>query len=222
MLLMKILIIEPCGFMRLGMLSVLADHKDINVTGVENIEEGLIQAEKIKPNIILVNMTSHCHCTETDSVVSNFLRLRVTSKIYCYLDANYPDHDEPIMIAENFLILRKHQVNTILNKIISHTLSKTPATLCTQPFSIFSDQEVLVIGDWMAEMPNYRIARKLNISDRTVYVHKRHITQKIKVRNRLEFCFVYNLIKYFHWPMNPLALRPLSRKIKADIMTLMR
>lgn len=52
----------------------------------------------------------------------------------------------------------------------------------------------------MAEMPNYRIAKKLQISSHTVYVHKRHITEKINARNRLEFYSLYNVLRYFYRP----------------------
>jgi len=52
----------------------------------------------------------------------------------------------------------------------------------------------------MAEMPNYRIARKLQISSHTVYVHRRHITEKINTRNRLEFYSLYNVLLYFYPP----------------------
>ncbi|EIC83630.1 LuxR family transcriptional regulator [Serratia sp. M24T3] len=219
---MKILIVEPCGYMRLGMLSVLTKNRQIEVVDVDSLEKALVEATNLKPDIILANMTSHCHSTQTSCNINNFLKLRTTSRIYCYLDANYPESDEPITIAENFLILKKQMVNSILHRLNDLASTRAPLKICTQPYSIYSDQEILVMNDWMAEVPNYRIAKKLNISDRTVYVHKRHITQKIKVRNRLEFCFIYNLIKYFYWPINPLAQKPMSRQTKADIFSLTR
>lgn len=219
---MKILIVEPCGFMRLGMHSVLIKGPGISVLDVDSVEKALIEAPDFKPDIILANMTSHCHCTHNCDELDSFLKLRIDSKMYCYLDANYPDNDDPITIAENFLIFRKQKVIDILHRLIALAYTRAPLQICTQPYSIYSDQEILVMNDWMAEVPNYRIAKKLNISDRTVYVHKRHITQKIKVRNRLEFCFIYNLIKYFYWPINPVAQRPMSRQTKADIISLTR
>jgi hypothetical protein len=36
-----------------------------------------------------------------------------------------------------------------------------------------------------------------------VYVHKRHITEKINVRNRLEFYSLYNILRYFYPPEPP-------------------
>ncbi|MEG3135450.1 LuxR C-terminal-related transcriptional regulator [Rouxiella sp. T17] len=219
---MKILIVEPCGFMRLGMISMLIDTPKIDVLDVINLQQALINVPLYKPDIILINMTQHCHCAHINPDINAFLKFRRTSKIYCYLDANYPDNDEPIMVAENFLMLRKQRVEAVFEEIIAQVTFCRTLQVCTQPFSIYSDQELLVLNDWMAEVPNYRIARKLNISNRTVYVHKRHITQKIKVRNRLEFCFIYNIIKYFYWPINPSAQRPLSRQTKEDILALIR
>jgi len=219
---MKILVVEPCSFMRLGMLEILNEHKAIDLLDVECLADALIKAPLFKPDIIFANMTSHCHSTQFDSNINEFLKFRKNSKVYCYLDANYPDNQEPIMVAENFFITNKQKVIDVLNHVSRLVDASTSFRLCTQPYSIFSDQEMLVMNDWMAEMPNYRIARKLNISDRTVYVHKRHITQKIKVRNRLEFCFVYNLIKYLYWPLNPQAQRPMSRQTKSDLLSLTR
>ncbi len=219
---MKILIVEPCSFMRLGMLLTLTKSHYIEVIDVNCLEQALVEAPEFKPDIILANMTCHCHCGQINSNINNFLKLRSCSKVYGYLDANYPDSDEPITLAENFLITKKHRVKSLLLRLIAMASSGESLQICTQPYSIYSDQEILVMNDWMAETPNYRIAKKLNISDRTVYVHKRHITQKIKVRNRLEFCFIYNLIKYFYWPINPSAQRPLSRQTKADIISLTR
>ncbi|NMP26986.1 response regulator transcription factor [Rahnella sp. SAP-1] len=219
---MKILIVEPCGFMRLGMFSLLIDHPQIDVMDVEDLAQSIDLASDFNPDIIFVNMTSHCHYTDVDPVINSFLNLRHTSTIYCYLDTSYPESDEPVMVADNFFIFKKQNISSILQQAIDLSGTPLPVKYSPVPFSLFSDQEILVMNYWMAEMPNYRIARKLNISDRTVYVHKRHITQKIKVRNRLEFCFIYNLIKYFYWPINPLAIRPLSRQTKSDILTLIR
>lgn len=214
---MKILIVEPCAFMRLGMLAVLTNSRGISVRDVNTLQEALVQAPLFKPDIILANMTQHCCFTGNNPDINKFLKLRKNCKIYCYLEANYPECDEPITVAENTLIIRKQRIKALLQRLTLMSYVRKPLKICTQPYSIYSDQEILVMIDWMAETPNYRIARKLNISDRTVYVHKRHITQKIKVRNRLEFCFVYNLIKYFYWPINPVAQRPMSRQTKSDI-----
>lgn len=219
---MKILIVEPCAFMRLGMLAVLKESDDISVLDVDSLQQALVEAPFFEPDIILANMTHPCHCTGNNPDIDKFLKLRIYSRIYCYIDATYPESDEPITVAENILITKKQRVKTILQRLLVINNSQEALKICTQPYSIFSDQEILVMADWMGEIPNYRIAKKLNISDRTVYVHKRHITQKIKVRNRLEFCFIYNLIKYLYWPMNPLAQRPMSRQTKAILYSQLR
>lgn len=219
---MKVLIVEPCRFMRLGMLAALNKSDGLSVQDVDSLQQALVVVPIFKPDIILANMTQHCHCSLINPDVDNFLKLRISSKIYCYLDASYPESEEPIMIAENTLITRKQSVKSILQRLVALNDSRAPLPICTQPHSIYSDQEILVMADWMAEIPNYRIAKKLNISNRTVYVHKRHITKKIKVRNRLEFCFIYNLIKYFYWPINPLAQRPMSRQTKSIIYSQFR
>ncbi|MFS1563847.1 MAG: LuxR C-terminal-related transcriptional regulator [Candidatus Arsenophonus phytopathogenicus] len=50
----------------------------------------------------------------------------------------------------------------------------------------------------MNAVPNHVIARKIGISNSTVYSHKRHITEKIFVNNRIELFFVYNIFKYIY------------------------
>lgn len=219
---MKILIIEPCIFMRLGMRTLLDENADAEILDVKNLTEGVLYGGEFQPNIIFVNITNQCCSNHINSQMIHLLQWRKNCRIYCYFDAQYPESEMPIMIVENTFIVNKHKIDSILSPLRGAIPDSMPYRICTQPYSIFSDQEVLVMNDWMAEIPNYKIARKLNISDRTVYVHKRHITKKIKVKNRLEFCFIYKLIKYLYWPINHEAQRPLSRQTKSDLITLLR
>lgn len=43
-----------------------------------------------------------------------------------------------------------------------------------------------------------------------MYVHKRHITEKINARNRLEFYSLYNVLRYFYPPSAPTNSTPLA------------
>ncbi|CAM3600834.1 LuxR C-terminal-related transcriptional regulator [Rahnella victoriana] len=214
---MKLCIIEPCGFTRLGMFSYLVENDSIDLIDTVNISQSLNIIPEFQPDIILVNMTTHCHNAELSEELKAFFEFRHNARIYCYIDANYPDCDTPISVTREVFILNKQSLTALLQEIALDPESFTPINNFSIPKTVFSDQEILVMCYWMSEMPNYRIARKLNISSRTVYVHKRHLAQKIKVRNRLEFCFIYNLIKYMFWPIDDISATPISRQIKDDL-----
>lgn len=217
---MKLSIIEPCGFTRLGIFSYLVENNNLDIIDTVNISQALKILPEFQPDIILVNMTSYCHNAELSEELKAFFEFRHTARIYCYIDANYPDSDAPILITREVSILNKQSLTVLLQQIAAEPESFLPANSFGMPRTLFSDQEILVMSYWMSEMPNYRIARKLNISSRTVYVHKRHLAQKIKVRNRLEFCFIYNLIKYLFWPIDDISVTPISRQIKDDLQTM--
>ncbi|WP_244370331.1 LuxR C-terminal-related transcriptional regulator [Rahnella sp. ChDrAdgB13] len=215
---MKLSIIEPCGFTRLGIFSYLVENNNLDIIDTVNISQALNSLTEFQPDVILVNMTQHCHNAELSLELKAFFEFRHTARIYCYIDANYPDSDAPIAITREVFVLNKQSLTQLLQDIAADPESFMPENNFGIPRTLFSDQEILVMGYWMSEMPNYRIARKLNISSRTVYVHKRHLAQKIKVRNRLEFCFIYNLIKYLFWPIDDISATPISRQIKDDLL----
>ncbi|MBU9832657.1 response regulator transcription factor [Rahnella sp. FC061912-K] len=215
---MKLSVIEPCGFTRLGVFSYLIENNDLYIIDSVNISQALKSFNEFQPDLILVNMTQYCHSAELSEELKAFFEFRHGARIYCYIDANYPECDDPIPITRDVFILNKQSLTTLLKQIASDPDAYVQANNVGLPRMLFSDQEILVMNYWMSEMPNYRIARKLNISSRTVYVHKRHLAQKIKVRNRLEFCFIYNLIKYLFWPIDDISASPISRQIKDDLL----
>ncbi len=215
---MKLSVIEPCGFTRLGVFSYLIENNDLYIIDSVNISQALKSFNEFQPDLILVNMTQYCHSAELSEELKAFFEFRHGARIYCYIDANYPECDDPIPITRDVFILNKQSLTTLLKQIASDPDAYVQGNNVGLPRMLFSDQEILVMNYWMSEMPNYRIARKLNISSRTVYVHKRHLAQKIKVRNRLEFCFIYNLIKYLFWPIDDISASPISRQIKDDLL----
>ncbi|UOU77762.1 LuxR C-terminal-related transcriptional regulator [Edwardsiella anguillarum] len=40
--------------------------------------------------------------------------------------------------------------------------------------------------------------RRLRLSPRTVYAYKRRLVEKMRVRNRIELCYLYNLIRHIY------------------------
>jgi DNA-binding NarL/FixJ family response regulator len=217
---MNLLVIESCGFTRLGIYSLLMKNESIHITDCESISQAMQEILDIQPDIILLNTTQYCYHSEFSCELREFIERVKNIKMYCYGDAQYPVAETPISVTRDIYILNKQLLTHLLKNIVLHPdLYLSTKTPCISR-SIFSDQEILVMNYWMSEMTNYRIARKLEISSRTVYVHKRHLAQKIKVRNRLEFCFIYNFIRYLFWPIDPISRAPLSRQAKEEILTL--
>ncbi|MGV8925144.1 MAG: response regulator transcription factor [Ewingella sp.] len=219
---MNLLVIECCSFTRLGICSFLRENENIHIVDCENISQAMQKIPNFLPTLIIVNTTNYCKNSELSTELKEFIAQVHNVKVYFYLDAKYPVTDIPIPVTHDFHILNKYLIISLLQKIVSHSERYSSTNIPRINRSIFSDQEILVMNYWMSEMPNHRIARKLDISSRTVYVYKRNLTQKIKVRNRLEFCFIYNFIKYIFWPIDQASNAPLSRQEKEDILTLYR
>ncbi|CFR04998.1 LuxR C-terminal-related transcriptional regulator [Yersinia kristensenii] len=194
---MKILIIDECFYTRSGVNTYLNSSASLNLMDVPTVEDATLAIHDFNPETIIVNLTQYCRFGGHCPLLAQFLSCCEQAKVYIYLDASYPFSETPIPLTDSVSILAKKHLPELLQSLssISHDGGK-PLLPC--PASLFSPQEHKVMCYWMTEMPNYRIARKLNISDSTVYSHKRHITEKIKVRNRLELCFIYNVFKYLY------------------------
>ncbi|WP_337264658.1 MULTISPECIES: LuxR C-terminal-related transcriptional regulator [unclassified Serratia (in: enterobacteria)] len=194
---MRLLVVDECCFTRLGITSHFTDSVFASVTCSQNIDATLPFLASLKPNHILVNLTSYCRHAENAPLLETFIGATRCSMLHIYLETPYPYSEKPMRIADNALMFSK----TILPSVL-HTLREKPVSPFgyRHEYSLFSPQELAVIKYWMSEMPNYRIAKKLQISDHTVYVHKRHITEKTHTRNRLEFYSLYNVLRYFYPP----------------------
>jgi DNA-binding NarL/FixJ family response regulator len=192
---MNIMIIEPCSYTRIGMTSILSHNNNLQVFEEKNILQALRSLKKCDPEILLINITDYCKNASYCHTLKEFLNLCHDRKLYFYIEKSYPDAPYPVQLSENFFILKKHSIPNIISKLMKTSLFSSASPPETK-YCLFSSQELLVMKYWMEEMPNYRIARKLRISSCTVYTHKRHLVQKTKVRNRIEFCFIYNFIKH--------------------------
>lgn len=194
---MKILIIDECFYTRSGVNTYLNSVSSIKLMDVPTVEETTLAIQEFQPDIIIVNLTQYCRYGGHCPLLAQFIHYCTRAKVYIYLDASYPFSETPIPLTESVSILAKKHLPNLLRRLPGFSLERL-GIQPNQQASLFSPQEHKVMCYWMTEMPNYRIARKLNISGSTVYSHKRHITEKIKVRNRLELCFIYNVFKYLY------------------------
>lgn len=202
---MKLLVVDECCFTRVGIASHFTDNPFASVKCSPDIDTALPLLASFKPSHILVNLTNYCRYTTDNQLLSAFISAAQRAMLHIYLDVPYPYCESPLRIANNTFLFNKAALPNALT-----TLTGNPSGLMKdqEAHSLFSPQELTVMRYWMSEMPNYRIAKKLQISSHTVYVHKRHITEKINVRNRLEFYSLYNILRYFY-PPEP-AFSPVS------------
>lgn len=204
---MKLLVVDECCFTRVGINNYFADHVFAKIACCHSIAQAAPLLSNYQPSHILVNLTKHCRHNEDDAQLQAFIEACPSALLFIYLDAPYPYSETPVRIADNAFLFNK----TIL-PVTLRMLKEKPNALTGSDVehSLFSPQELAVMKHWMAEMPNYRIAKKLHISSHTVYVHKRHITEKINARNRLEFYSLYNVLRYFYPPSAPATPTSLS------------
>ncbi|WP_050551358.1 LuxR C-terminal-related transcriptional regulator, partial [Yersinia pestis] len=194
-------------YTRSGVNTYLNSVSSIKLMDVPTVEEATLAIQEFQPDIIIVNLTQYCRYGGHCPLLAQFIHYCTRAKVYIYLDASYPFSETPIPLTESVSmpipltesvsILAKKHLPNLLRRLPGFSLERL-GIQPNQQASLFSPQEHKVMCYWMTEMPNYRIARKLNISGSTVYSHKRHITEKIKVRNRLELCFIYNVFKYLY------------------------
>ncbi|MEQ4922454.1 LuxR C-terminal-related transcriptional regulator [Proteus hauseri] len=198
---MKVLIIDKCYFTRNGIRCFLSQknskHEIIDTSSIKNANNYINSS---MPDIIFINLTKYCRETSHCEHLQYFFLSTKQCRLYLYIDANYPDKERPIALTNNCFILPKRILSWVLDKT-SLLTSRSQVVFPTYNHSlcsIFSTQEQKIINYWMNELPNHQIAKKLKISNSTVYSHKRHITEKINVKNRIELFFIYNILKYIY------------------------
>lgn len=191
---MKLLVVDECGYTRLGITSYFADTAFNSIECSTDLTSAIHLLAGFEPTHILLNLTNVCRHTNDDGALAAFINASQHAMLFIYLDMPYPYGDAPMRFANNAFLFNKSVLSAALR-----TLRDAPMlSMDSSSPALFSPQELTVMDLWMAEMPNYRIARKLKISSHTVYVHKRHITEKINVRNRLEFYSLYKILRYFY------------------------
>ncbi|WP_411704359.1 LuxR C-terminal-related transcriptional regulator [Edaphovirga cremea] len=194
---MRVLMVDECNYTCLGASYFLNDIKNIDMEHKLSIESAKPFLKEFCPDIILLNLSNYCHQVDECHVLKEFITASQRARLYIYIDLPYPITNQPIMLTERVFILNKNLLPAVLTQLRNTVPSNFPLYIPDIEHNLFTLQELAIISLWMNEVPNYRIAKKLAISGRTVYVHKRHITEKTAVRNRLEFCFLYNVLKYF-------------------------
>ena len=197
---MKILIIDDCYYTRLGITEYLSKNNNLEFVSVNSINDATYYVTNDDPTVILVNLTYYCHYSDFCPILKSFFKIAGNKRFYIYIDAPYPFTDKPVLLKDNFFLMSKNIIAKTLDRLVSDTLQIEHASQLTNELnsSIFSYQEQNIINNWMNETPNHIISKRLGISNSTVYSHKRHITAKVFVKNRIELFFIYNVFKYLY------------------------
>ncbi|UNH43477.1 LuxR C-terminal-related transcriptional regulator [Moellerella wisconsensis] len=197
---MKILIIDECYYTRLGITEYLSKNDSLKFVSVNNITDATAYVKNDNPTIILVNLTYYCHHSDFCPRLQSLFKVAQNTRFYIYIDAPYPFTDKPVLLKDNFFLMSKNIIEKTLDKLIFDSSQIEHITQLTHELnsSVFSYQEQCIINSWMNEIPNHVISKRLGISNSTVYSHKRHITAKVFVKNRIELFFIYNIFKYLY------------------------
>lgn len=197
---MKILVIDECYYTRLGITEYLSKNKDLNFISTGCLSEAIKSINKNSPSIVLVNLTYYCHYSNYCPTLRGLLNLSGNIRFYIYINAPYPLTDNPLLLKDNFFILSKNIIIKTLDKVINDydQIEKITKLTNNTETSIFTVKEQKIINNWMNEIPNHIISKKLGISNSTVYSQKRHIASKVFVKNRIELFFIYNVFKYLY------------------------
>lgn len=197
---MRILVIDECYYTRLGITEYLSSNKKLEFISTGCINEAITFIDNSPPSIILVNLTYYCHYSNYCPTLRKLLNTSKNIRFYIYINATYPLTDRPLLLKDNFFIMSKNIIIQALDKVIKdpNQIEKITKLANNNDSSIFTIKEQSIINNWMNEIPNHIISRKLGISNSTVYSQKRHITSKVFVKNRIELFFIYNVFKYLY------------------------
>lgn len=189
------LIVDSCCYTCLGIKYYL-ETTPIYIQYAKSIED--INTGTIFPDIILINLSEYCKFNGYSKKLLNFFSQFNHTKIFIYLDMPFPNTARPIVLKNSIYILNKQSIVKLLATLAQFSNQPNFSELIARyygEYPVLTKREITIMQYWMTEIPNYKIARKLNICSRTVYVHKQHIIEKLHVRNRLEFYYLHNIIK---------------------------
>ncbi|AOP43320.2 LuxR C-terminal-related transcriptional regulator [Edwardsiella piscicida] len=199
---MELLVLEPCRYTRLGISLFIQNEKNINVNYVSTLDALIAGGMEKNPDIIFANLTPYCKHDPLNLPPQAFFRYPQRATCFIYTQAHYPYTQPPLYLQRNIYLINKKMTPTLLRLLCCHAPRQTPpAHLLEQRYGawpLLTTREIMVMHDWMQQTPNHRIAQRLRLSPRTVYAYKRRLVEKIRVKNRIELCYLYNLIRHIY------------------------
>ncbi len=210
---MHILVVDRCHYTRMGIVSYLQEATHITTESVASVSEAALLQSSGQFDILLINMSECCQTTGDSRQLRDFLQQFGQHKIYAYLERSYIDRSLFLEVMPNCSLCAKSLLIPLLEQLrFSAKYHELEMTIPSKP--LFSAQELLIMHNWMAQVPTHMLAKRLDISYRTVYVHKRNIMQKMQLRTRQEFYFIYQAMKY----LLPTAAQLPMRRIRPSLI----
>lgn len=200
---MELLVIEPCRYTQMGIDLFIKDEENININYVDDITKINDDHATAQTDFIFANLSLYCQHHAISSDLQTFLHRPRRAISFIYTEAHYPYTKQPLYLQNGIYLINKKMTLTLLHLIGCQPpqSSLTPSDQIAQIYGawpLLTPREITVLHDWMQQIANHRIAQRLRLSPRTIYAHKRRIIEKMRVRNRIELCYLYNLLRHLY------------------------
>ncbi len=102
------------------------------------------------PSIILVNLTYYCNYSDYCPTLQQLLSNTNNARFYIYINAPYPQTNNPLLLKDNYFILSKSIIIQTLDKVIRdhEQIEKSPNLLIilSHLFSRLKNKILLITG----------------------------------------------------------------------------
>lgn len=199
---MELLVIDPCRYTRLGIGLFIKNEQHININYISSISDLISNQLEKSADIILANLSPYCRYDIPAPELQAFLRQPQRAPCFIYTHAYYPYALSPLYLQHGTYLINKKMTPALLQQLSYHAQRQmSPAHLVEHIYGslpLLTPREIMVMHDWMRQIPNHRIALRMQLSPRTVYAHKRRLVEKIRVKNRIELCYLYHLLRHIY------------------------
>jgi DNA-binding NarL/FixJ family response regulator len=197
----KILIVDDHPIIRQGLMRLIAQESDLQVfEGADNVTEAFQQVREIRPDLVLLDISlKDSHGIELISLIKEFdesIKTLVWSvydeKIYAErtirAGANgYLDKQEPIAnvlaairkVLRGDMHLSPQMTNNLIRRLGGGELEQ-------DPIAALSNREIEVFQMLGRGMTTKAIAKKLEVSPKTIEAHRERIKIKLNLKNAAE------------------------------------
>lgn len=177
----KILIIDRCGFSRLGLESWLTQGHGSSVflvTGLSSLLLAKTYIENWLPHLVIADVSAFRRDTQQAHLIDPLIATAGARSRLMLLEEG--EVREP-----GCTTCSKSQSLDALGVAITSALYRAPSIPPVRVAApLLTRQEEKVLSLWMEGASNQRIAGEMNIHGKTVYTYKRNIRLKLRVENR--------------------------------------
>jgi DNA-binding NarL/FixJ family response regulator len=194
----KILVVDDHAVVRAGLAAILSSASDLQCVGTAGDAAGALElAERLAPDVVLLDISM----PGGDGVwVTRELRRRgLPVRILVLTSFSDPDLVvEVVQAGADGYLLKENEAETILDGVRAVAAGRSPVDPGVAPSLLAEVRGRAAPGDVLTERerevlelvrggnPNKFIARRLQISERTVKAHVTHIFQRIGVADRTQ------------------------------------